>query len=367
MMAMEEPRAEAAVLLERLMETPVGRRHRLLDKPELQRFDLVELLLEESHRLQLPDPGRAEELAALAAILSERVRNPVEPARSAHARALCLEGNACRLQGELERADSPLSYAHFFVETVADRAVYSRTVGLLRWEQGRLDEALALLRHAGRLFAEDQLGLEHGVCLLLLGLACSEWEGPAAAVKPLLHGWATMEPAAYPWLSMRAGLTLSGCLAEEGQAEAARATLGDAVRLYPRLREPGEVLRAFRLEARAKARLGRLDEAENLLEGLRRKLLEERSDLPELALASLELGFVLAATGRRQRIEALAREIEERFEPEDGRDMAAGTLRGLEGTLAEGHSPAVSVWSWTSDLLRLLRFHDVRIEPLPFA
>ncbi|HEX7182299.1 MAG TPA: hypothetical protein VF756_10675 [Thermoanaerobaculia bacterium] len=357
----------AEALLQELMAAPPGRRRRLLDKPELQRFDLVELLLEESHRAQVPDPRRAEELAALAARLSLRVRSDFEPTRSARARASCLESNARRLQGELEGADHILSHAHFFLETVADRAVYSRTVALLRWQQGRLDEALALFRHAGRLFVEEQLGLEHGVCLLLLGLVSAEWEGPAAALKPLLHGWTTVEPAAHPWLSVRAGLTLSWCLAEEGQAEPARATLGDAVRLYPLLREPGEVLRAFRLEARAKARLGRLDEAENLLEGLRRKLLEERSDLPELAMASLELGFVLAATGRRDRIETLAREIEERFEPEEGRDMAAGVLRGLIGTLVEGHSPAVSVWSWTSDLLRLLRYHNIRVEPLPFA
>lgn len=67
--------------------------------------------------------------------------------------ARALRGNALRIRGELEKAAAAFSQAASYLAwpfESAVRAAYCRALSLLRWEQGRLDEAAALLVEAGR-------------------------------------------------------------------------------------------------------------------------------------------------------------------------------------------------------------------------
>jgi hypothetical protein len=70
--------------------------------------------------------------------------------------------------------------------TPSQKAIFGRTLALLRWDQGSGDEAAALLDHAARLFAEDSLPGEQGVTLAVLGLLHVEgaqWARAAALLR----------------------------------------------------------------------------------------------------------------------------------------------------------------------------------------
>lgn len=359
-------RREADRLMEELLGAPAERRRALLGEARFRSPDLVESLLEESQAAQLRDPGRAAEAAEAAARLAARLPGGGEAAGGAAARARCLQGNALRLAGAREAAERAFADAAPFLDDPFDRAVFCRGLAVLRWEQGRLDEAAALLQHASSLFDEDGLAAESADGLLLLGLIHAERGDPCRALLPLLCGRAAADPGLRPWLSVRAGLTLAACCAEAGEEEKAHAALAQAVRLYPLVRDADEVLCAFRLEAHVRARIGDPAEAEGLLEGLRRKLAEP-SRLPELALASIDLALVLAGSGREGEIGRLVEDLESRASalPEAG--PAAQVLRELEREIRLGGDPRSSAAGAAVRLRRALRSRGLTVEPLPFA
>ncbi|HEX7183126.1 MAG TPA: hypothetical protein VF756_14895 [Thermoanaerobaculia bacterium] len=359
-------RSEADKLMDELMGEPVERRRALLDEARFQTYDLVESLLEESQAAQIQDPERAVQSAEAAACLAAHLPEDEYPVGSAVARAGYLWGNALRLAGAWEAADRVFADAASSLDDPFDRAVFCRGLALLRWEQGRLDEAMALLHHASSLFEEDELAAESADCLLLLGLIHAERGDPCQALFPLLCARATADPGLRPWLSVRAGFTLAACYAEIGETKKARAALADTVRLYPLVRDADEVLCAFRLEAHVRARVGDPREAENLLEGLRRKLAEQ-SRVPELALVSIDLALVLAESGREGEIGRMAEEIESRNFARPGGDLAAHALRKLATEIRLGRDPRATAVNAATHLRRTLRSRGLRVEPLPFA
>lgn len=359
-------RTAADKLKDELLGEPAERRRALLDEARFQTSDLVESLLEESQAAQVRDPERAVQSAEAAARLAVHLPEDDDPVGSAAARARYLWGNALRLAGAWEAADRTFADAASFLDDPFDRAVFCRGVALLRWEQGRPDEAMALLQHASSLFEEDDLAAESADCLMLLGLIHAERGDPCQALFPLLCARATADPGLRPWLSVRAGFTLAACYAEIGETEKARAALADTVRLYPLVHDADEVLCAFRLEAHVRARIGDPREAENLLEGLRRKLTEQ-SRVPELALVSIDLALLLAEPGREGEIGRLIEEIENREFAGPAADLAAHALRELEDEIRRGRDPRVSAANTAARFRRALRSRGLRVEPLPFA
>jgi hypothetical protein len=101
-------------------------------------------------------------------------------------------------------------------------------LALLRWEQGRADEAMAMFQHAACLYAAEGPEHEVGCCLTLLGLVLQEEGDPAEALSLLSRGWATMDRAVRPLLALRGGLTLACSLAQAEQTERARHVLRQA-------------------------------------------------------------------------------------------------------------------------------------------
>src|SRR5436853_3514437 len=150
-------REVAAKLLAELMDAPLDAQARLLREARFQNLDLLDLLLEASQDAQPGDAVRSEDLSHLAARLAAALAEMEPEASAALPRAFCLGANARRLGRDVEGADALLGKAAPFVEFPGERAVYSRIAGLVRWEQGRIDEAEALLRHAARLFAAEEL------------------------------------------------------------------------------------------------------------------------------------------------------------------------------------------------------------------
>lgn len=354
-------REAVEALAAELMEAPPGRRSRMLQGGRFRNPELLDWLLEVSHARQLSDPGQAAHLARLAARLASLLRGDPE-ALAALPRAFCLAANASRLDGRRAAADAALVRAGFFLSDPAERALHCRTLAVLRWEQGRADEARALLQHASHLYTSEGLDRDAALCSTLSGLHLLE-TGEAGDALPLLaRGWSGMERDQQPLLALRGGLALTVCLARVDQRDRASGVLREAWPLYSAVRDAVEMVRVYAWEGRALAALGQAEEAQHLLDSVRRKLLDEPA-LAEATLTSLDLAHLLAANGKAAEIEPLTADLETRFPPTPLRAVALEGLRTL--TLRTGSTLAETGYAIEVTLRRAFRICGERIRPLP--
>jgi tetratricopeptide (TPR) repeat protein len=360
-------RKVAGDLFAELTSALPSRQAGLLRQARFQNLDLLDLLLESSQEAQLVDPARAEDLSHLAARLASTLSEDEPEAVAALPRAFGLAANARRLKQDATGADAMLARAAPFVEFPGERALYSRTAALVRWEQGRADEADALLRNAARLFAEEGLAAEEACCWGLLGLLQMEQSGLGDPLPALLDGWVEMSRELRPAVALRVVLSAAVCLAERGQMDRARMKLREAWRLLSEVGDPRELLRASWLEARALGRLGDREEALQMLESVRQRLFLEPSPA-EAALVSIDLGLVLAELGRAAEIESLAEALRKSF-PDEAPLLVAtgGLLRFAELALdAEPGLPALARHA-VATMLRTFRVARLSLRPMPFA
>ncbi|HEX4498603.1 MAG TPA: hypothetical protein VIE43_23195 [Thermoanaerobaculia bacterium] len=356
----------ARQLLAELIAAPDDAPEDLLCQARFRNLDLLDLLLEASQNAQPADPPRAEAMACRASRLAAILAAEEPEAAAALPTAFCLGANARRLDRDVAGADILLAKAAPFVEVPSERALYCRFAALVRWEQGRTDEAEALLRHAARLFAAEGLGGDEACCKGLLGLLLREEPGLDNPLPALLAGWSGMERALRPGVALRVGLALAACEAERGRTDQARSTLREAWRLLGDL-DPRERVRAHWLEARVLGLLGDRDEALQILESVRQMLFAEPSPA-EAALASLDLGLMLAEAGRAGEIEALARELRTEFPGESAMIGAAGgLLRFAELALAGEVDARLIVRHAAATMTRTFRLARLALQPMPFA
>lgn len=335
--------------------------------PRFHSTALVDLLLEDSEAIQAVAPESAVLWADLAWTLAEALRNKKSLGSDAKARAARIKGNVLRLEEDLEAAER--AFAAGFIHLADDspeRPYLCRSLGLLRWAQDRLDEAISLLQHAAWLFAEHDRRGEAAVCLSLLGLLWSDTSKPARGLGPLHHADLLGGTPHHAWLSLRCGFLRAAHLAEAGASPQGRAVLENTLGLCSRIPKEGETLLAVRLEGAARARLGETGQGEDLLEGVRRKQLARRN-VPEVALTSLTLGAVLASRGRAREIGRLVLEIKAAsFEPEEGGVFAVEALQALQAEIRHGAGPWEGAARTAAEFLRLCRRFEVRLEPIPF-
>lgn len=334
---------------------------RLLDQERFHSLDLAELLLRRSAEAQLQAPADAARLAQLAGHLAPHLA-PAEGADGLLARARCLQGNALRLDGEPELAAEAFVSAVPALQEAADHAVFSRGLGLVRWEQGRPDEALALFKYAGILFGEEAPA-ERDKARLLAGVLLAEIGSARTAAETLA---ALPFPAVHPALCARAALSLAFTVSPEnpGHDATTRSLLEKGVSLYPLLaRDTEELTSLYRLEARVQAKLGRIEEARETLGGLRNHHLET-GDLPELALTTMDLLALQAAAGELPSVMPFRRDLEG-FEPEEGGPLALAAVdRMFSMEAADPWESAFEAGAW---LVRMLRFSRIPTRPIPFA
>ena len=354
-------------LFAELMQAPPGRRLRLVQKARFRSLDLLERLLEESHAGQLAEPARAAELARLAARLARLFGEGDEEAAAALPRAYSLGANARRLEGRPKAADVLLAKAVPFLAGCMERAFYCRTLALLRWEQGRADEAEALLQHTACLYATEGLDREVGACLVILGLVLLEEGRQGDPLALLARGWAEMDRDGRPHLALRGSLALAALLAQSDLGERARGLLSEAWRLSAQVAEPADMLRIYWWEGRVLARLGNREEALHMLESVRRQLLAEPSPA-EAALVSVDLALVLAESGRADEIEALAEALWSSFPAVPAMLLAAQHLSAVAILARGGETRLREATAKTAiTLRRIFRACGLCIKPLPFA
>ncbi|HEY3570291.1 MAG TPA: hypothetical protein VGP73_20340 [Thermoanaerobaculia bacterium] len=360
-------REEARHLLEELLGlTPEKRLVELLGE-RFRRPELLELLLELSHAALPFDVSRAVELASLATEIGPRLPRTGGPEDTAGAcRALCLAATARRMMGDYAIADAAFQQAGPLAGSVPERGWFCRALALLRWDQGRMEEALALLQQAEQRFAEMQDFPEVAVCRALLGLLHLDEERIARAASCLAQASQDLPEGPRPWLAAQTWLGLSICWAAGGRLGKARAARQRAWSYYAEVKDERALSWIQWMEGRGAHLLGESQEAEALLGEVRRTMLGRRH-LPEATLATLDLALVWLDLGRGSEVGGLVEEIAATFAGSPGLDLA---LSGLEqpGAHAVDGRLSPSAWRALGPVLRLaFRLQGPPLQPVPFA
>lgn len=360
-------RREAERLLEELLKLPPKAREKALDKERFLNLDLLELLVERSHQAQLVHPAESLTLAAVASRIAAALGESDPDAAALLSRAYCLGANALRLQHDRRGAEDRLAKAAPFLVDSGERAFYCRTAALVRWEEGRTEEALALLEHALRLFQVEGPQEDVEVCLTLKGLLLFEENRIPLALQPLNRAWRKLDRELRPVLAQRVAMALAISLAQAGHGDRARQVWGEGGKLRPLVSDERELLRIYGYEGRLLGLFGEAGEARQILAAVRRKLLAEAS-VGEAALVSLDLSVVLAEAGEAEEIARLSEELG-RSAPRSGpMDLAIVALMSFASRVRRGEKlPWEDAAAAMVSLRRAFRAVGLRLRPLPFA
>jgi tetratricopeptide (TPR) repeat protein len=300
-------REEARGLLAELLALPDEvRLHRLRDE-RFQDPDLFDLFLETGHAALPFEVRRAVEIMTLATSLGRRLQQSGELREGEGvARALCLMGTAHRLRGDQAIAEEAFERAARMVVSAPERGFFCRALGLLRWDQGRSEEAIALLQQAGSRFAEAEDSEEETVCQALLGLLHVEEMRTALAAPCLQRAIQDLGSGERPWLAAQVRLGLAICFAVGREREKAREARRQARELYGRVTDEMALLSLHWLEGRGAFLTGDLRDAEERLTTVRRKLIVQSCG-PEATLVTIDLVVLSRMLGREDELRALRR------------------------------------------------------------
>jgi tetratricopeptide (TPR) repeat protein len=362
-----ELREGAQRLLAELLELPAEERLRGVRERRFHRPALLDLLLEVSHAALPFDLVRAVEMTALAVQVASRLPRQGGPEENAGlCRAFCLAGTARRLVGDVAMADAVFQQAGPLAVTVTERGLFCRALALLRWDQGRMEEALALLQQAEQRFVEALDFPETAVCRALLGLLHLDEGRIVRAASCLAQASQELPESHRSWLAAQAWLGLALCWAAGGKLRKARSARQRAWSFYGEVRDERALSWLHWLEGRGAHLLGDHEEAEALLGEVRRTMIVRRY-LPEATLATLDLALVWLNRGRGDEVAGLVEEIAAIFAGSPGLELA------LDGLAQPGEDAAAGrlrpeAWSAMAPVLRLaFRLQGVPLQPLPFA
>jgi tetratricopeptide (TPR) repeat protein len=354
-----EPSAEVAALADDLLGTPDGKWAEALKDPRFHRVDLMDRLMEDG-RFSM------ESRAALAICLGAQVE-PADPATSSRMMlAYCLEATSHRQAGRLRDAEKGLDNAACFL-TAEPRDVgpYSRTLALLRWEQGRLYDAAAHLRYGAQAFGEVKLRLDQGVCLALLGLVYLEAGEMKRAPFPLFRGMRCLGNRRPSLLSMHGSLALALSLAQIGWEDEAREAREQAWLTQVSPESAGQAEVSW-LEGRTSMALGENGEAHRLLDAARAQLLAGRR-FADAALASLDLAALYARTGRRREIGRLVEDLEQAGLQRPEAQLGADNLREFIKAGPSSKTAASMAAMLSTYLRRAFRLRFPGLQTLPWT
>lgn|GEM_PF-6637307 len=369
---------EAEALAARLTGLAPAAQAAALGDPHYHSAGILEALLQQAAAAQREDPARSVSLAILAnrlaPLCNDRELAPGD-AIFAQARASILAGGSHRLLGGWAEAEQCLSLAGgallHFPQILPEKVIWWCQLGLLRWEQGKLDEAEPLLRQAARCAGELLLRDREGALHVLLGLLCLERGETERAVRLFQAGRVALAdaPDHHPWLFLRAGLSFAICLAESNDHTLARRVFQETLQHYP-LAGEAERVRLLRLEGKLTARLGRPAEGASLLARAWRHLLAENS-LGEAAVCFLDLAEAMADAKQGAEVPALLREMRAALAASGGEPRTDFQDRmGIYTTAICNTGPRLrkSVAATAVSGLRwLFRSRGHRVEALPYA
>jgi tetratricopeptide (TPR) repeat protein len=353
-------RDEGAVpgLLEELLSEPEGEGLlALLEQARFQSPGLARRLLRESAAVRDRDAGRAKTLAIVALAVvrgADQERFPRALLDGLQMQASCHLAEVAILQGRLEEAEAWLVTAQVCVEDypgdALERAFLCRTMGLVRRQEGRTDEALALLARAVEVFAG--YGEEKELAVAQVEEAWIHYDGndPARALLLFRQALELLPAGEWPAARLRGlgGLVLA--LADLGFEEDLAAAVAEGMALSRRVPLAPDGQRFEAMRARATELRGGVEEAAGVLESLFGRLREEGCVF-EAAAVGLELARLYLRQGRAAAFRGVLKDLGPL--PEEAR-QAVLTAREL---LARGDPDAEVALRWVQEDLGYAR-HD---------
>ncbi len=342
-----------------------------LDRLADERFcnrDLFEHLLEICHQALPFEASLGFEVSVVALelgrLLSERSSDTATI--ETLCRALCLGSHARRLIGKPELAELLLMRAAYLAEDPASLGFFCRSYALLRWDQGRMEEAAALLEQGRRRYRELGDTREESACEALLGLLYHETGELARAENALHRARSGLDSRRNPWLMAQVNLALARCLGLTNRKAEARALRESAWSLYRCTPMEEATCSLLWLEAQVAEALGDLEDAETLFETVRRKFIA-RGCLPEATLSTVQLAVILASQGRGEETPALAAELAAVFGGRKGFDLTLNAIHLMAAETAGGGLDP-EVWHlMTPSYLLSFRIMGVSPRPVPFV
>lgn len=302
-----------------------------------RRAEVIEALIARSRDLQTADPVLGLQLARWAVELSDG-----RGLESYKAPSWILVANAARLRSRRRVAEEALEKASTWLGGLSvNEGLYCRALGLLRFDEGRGLEAVALLDEAGRCFEASDLLQEACTCWALRSLLDLDLDRASAkTVRLLATSAGSLDEATPPGFASWARMTAAWQLSELDNRGVSRELLANGWREWRLGRLEGA--RAGWMEGRARRSLGEHREAEKCfreaVEGF-----EAMGRRFEYTLASWDLAVELARRRAWRDLELLG----ERFTGEwaGAGELIESEIRGLRRTA--GLDPAgrrAEVW-----------------------
>ncbi len=282
-----------------------------------------ELLLDSSRELCFQDPVRALELSKLGAEIASHVSAAAYGEARVNdlcARAWAGLANAQRIRADFREAEESFAKAERLLKKGTGDPLEKANLLLLksslRGSQQRFREAFRMLDRVlaiGRRCGDSQLC---GKALVIRGFFLGVANDPEAAIRHLTEGIRDVDPATDARLLVAAQHNLILFLAESGRYDEAMQLLERARPLYHQVGDQMSLLRLRWLEGKIGIALGQFAEAEEILRGLRRELIERDLGF-DAALLSLDLANIYARQGRSAEMRRLAEEMLPIFKSRD--------------------------------------------------
>ncbi len=294
---------------------------------------LCELFCQESVRLSTIAPDRAVESAELAVVIADLLKDggSLDCRRIYQLRgyAWAHDGNARRVLGDLRNADESFTIAESWWEAgvagVGDLSGYEPLIldhkASLRIAQRRFPEAFEMLDrifaiHMGTCRAELRDCHLAGRALIKKAIGYAEMGEPRQAIQLLHEAEGLVDAQRDPrlFLCLRQNLLCSLTSAE--QYGEALLMLPEIEALCRELGNPLDLLRVRWSEGRIAVGVGRLEEARELFQELRREF-AARGLGYDAALITLDLTALYAEAGALAEVKALSLEIAQIFHAQD--------------------------------------------------
>ncbi|HEV7507102.1 MAG TPA: hypothetical protein VGS07_19590 [Thermoanaerobaculia bacterium] len=327
-----ERAAAPELLRELLAQAPACQWESVAQDSRLQTWSLCEKLLDLSRDWGFQNPARALELAQLGVDVAMRL-NPAVYGESRindlFARAWVMQGNAQRIQSNFQEAEKSLAQAEGLLKQGTGDPLEKAHLLLHRASflggQQRFGEAFRLLDRITTIARRGEDPQLQGRALITRGFLLGIARDPEEAIRYLKEGIRKLDPASDLRLLVAAHHNLTLYLTESGKYREALQLLDSARPLYRQLGDQMSLIRLRWLEGKIAIELGLLTEAEKLLKGVRKELIELELGF-DTALLSLDLADIYARQSRGAEMRHLAEEMIPIFRSRDVHREALAAL-----------------------------------------